>query len=168
VKGTGTIRADLTLGGTFAPGDITNFGNFTLNSTAVLDIELGGTAQGSEYSFIVVTNGLARLSGLLRVSFTNGFESSVENSDKFIVMMAGQGLSGLFTNCLSGQRLMTADGDGSFLVSYSNRSKDIELSDYESVPEASTWAMVAWGAGALLCNQVDAMARRRRCRKRNG
>ncbi len=143
---TGTIYANLTLQGTLAPGNsagvLTNFGNLTLQPSAVLQFELGGGSQGNEYDFILVTNGVATLNGLLRVSFINGFNCSVQNSDTFTLLTADL-LTGSFTNVLSGQRLITADGTGSFLVEYSGDS--LVLSDYQIIPEPTVWGLCVLG-----------------------
>jgi T5SS/PEP-CTERM-associated repeat protein len=152
LKGTGTIYANLTLAGTLAPGSpagaITNFGNLTLRSSAVLDFELGGTLQGIENDFIRVNGGVATLDGVLRVSFINGFETNALNSETFTLLMADSTLSGSFTNAISGSRLTTTGGEGSFLVSYSGNN--LVLSNYEAVPEPSTFALAGLGAVVLL------------------
>jgi len=150
LKGTGTIYADITLAGTLAPGALTNFGNLTLQSSAVLQFELGGTAQGSGYNFVLVTNGLVTLNGLLRVGFINGFATNVLNSDTFTLLTAGT-VNGAFDDVLSGQRLTTDGDEGSFLVAYSGN--DLVLSDYEVVPEPATRGLLVMGIGALLARR---------------
>jgi T5SS/PEP-CTERM-associated repeat protein len=162
LKGTGIIQANLTLAGTLSPGSsagaITNFGNLSLQSSAVLQFELGGTTQGSEYDFILVTNGVATLDGLLQVGFINGFQTNVLNSNTFTLLTATNVLTGSFTDVLSGERLMTADGEGSFLVSYSDNN--LVLSDYQVIPEPGTLALCALGLAGLF------VARQRRLRQR--
>jgi T5SS/PEP-CTERM-associated repeat protein len=161
LKGTGTIRGNLTLAGTLAPGNspgaLTNFGNVTLQSSAVLDFELGGRIQGTEYDFILVTNGVATLNGLLRVSIISGFETNALNSDIFTLLTADT-LTGSFTNVLSGERLITASGEGSFLVNYNGN--DLVLSDYQAIPEAMTLTLCAFGLA------VAFILRRERFRRR--
>jgi len=151
LKGSGTIYANLTLAGTLAPGNspggLTNFGSLTLQSSAVLDYKLGGTGQGTDYGFLRVTNGVVILDGMLQVSFANGFETNVLNSDAFTLLTADSTLSGSFTNVLSGERLTTADGDGSFLVSYNDNN--LVLSDFQVIPEPSTFVLLILGGGCL-------------------
>ena len=67
-----------------------------------------------------VTN-TATLDGALAVRFINGFQTAVTPSESFTVLTAGSGLSGAFANTaqtVEGQRIYTADGAGSFGVSY--------------------------------------------------
>ena len=154
IKGSGTIYANLTLAGTLAPGNspgaLTNFGSLTLQSGAVLQFELGGTTQGSGYDFILVTNGVATLNGLLQVGFVNGFQTNVLDSDTF-TLLAADTLTGSFTNVLSGQRLTTADGEGSFQVDYSGN--DLVLSGYQVIPEPGTLALCTIGVAVLFASR---------------
>ena len=61
------------------------------------------------------------------------------------------GLGGVFNNVLSGERLTTLDGSGSFVVNYGIGSvfdaRDVVLSDFEVIPEPGTFA--ALGAAGL-------------------
>jgi fibronectin-binding autotransporter adhesin len=145
LQGTGTIRADITLAGRLAPGNpagtITNFGNLTLQSTAILEFQLGGTIQGADYGFILVTNGVVTLDGYLQVGLLSGFETNVLSSETFTLLTGTNALDGSFANVLSGQRLTTASGEGSFLVDYSGNS--LTLSDYKLIPEpAAMWLVI--------------------------
>ena len=139
LKGTGIISANLTLAGTLAPGNsagaITNYGNVVLLPTAVLQFELAGTTQGSGYDFMLVTNGAVTLDGALQASFVNGFETNVSNSDTFTLLTVTGVLSGAFTNVADGARLVTAGGEGSFLVTYNGN--ELMLSNYQAIPEPS-------------------------------
>lgn len=147
LKGSGMIQANLTLAGMLSPGAITNFGNLTAQPGAVLDFKLGGAMQGTEYGFVLVTNGVATLDGLLQVGFINGFETNVLSSDTFTLLTADT-LTGSFTNVLSGERLTTANGEGSFLVDYNGNN--LVLSDYQAIPEPGTLALCALASFVLV------------------
>jgi T5SS/PEP-CTERM-associated repeat protein len=162
IRGVGTIYANLTLAGTLAPGNspgaLTNFGNLTLQPSAVLQFELGGTAQGSGYDFVLVTNGVATLDGLLQVGFINGFETNVLSSDTFPLLTADT-LTESFTNVLSGERLMTVGGEGSFLVDYYSGGS-LVLSDYQVIPEPGTLALCALGLVGLCIGRPQRLRHR--------
>ncbi len=74
--GSGTLPANLVNAGTVSPGNsagsITIEGNYTQQSTGVLDIQLGGTTAGTEYDQLTVT-GTASLAGTLKVSLIDDF-----------------------------------------------------------------------------------------------
>jgi autotransporter-associated beta strand protein len=77
LKGFGSLGGTVTVeaGGTLAPGD--DLGNLTVGALdllagSILDIELGGTTQGSQYDQLTTTGALI-LAGTLRVSLANGF-----------------------------------------------------------------------------------------------
>jgi hypothetical protein len=76
VNGIGTVTGSLTVNGTLAPGNspgaITINGNLNLTSASVLNIELGGTAQGTGYDYVNVT-GVANLAGTLNVTSFGGY-----------------------------------------------------------------------------------------------
>lgn len=159
LTGTGTIHAaSVTAGGLVSPGNspgtLTLTGNLTLLATSTLLIELGGTYQGTEYDFLSV-GGTAVLAGNLSVGFIQGFQSSVQPAQAFTVLTAGtstSALSGAFANVASGQRLFTSDGAGSFLVNYGAASafptlaNSVVLSDFQAIPEPSTYALLGLGA----------------------
>jgi hypothetical protein len=168
LSGTGTINAPaVTAGGLVSPGNspgtLTLTGNLTLLSTSALLIELGGTAQGSTYDFLNV-GGSAVLGGKLNVTFSGGFQSSVLSTDVFTVVSSSS-LSGLFTNVPNGQRLFTMDGLGSFQVNYGTGSvfgiNNVALSNFQPIPEPSTYALLGSGLAALC---FGALRRRRRRR----
>ena len=104
--------------GTLAPGHSAGrtsiTGNYTQQTGAVLDIEVGGISFGSNYD-VVEVSGSATLAGVLRLSLINGFVPAPNNI--FTALAAGN-LSGVFSNVANGQRLTTADGLGSFVVRY--------------------------------------------------
>ncbi len=157
--GSGTISAtSVVAGGTVAPGNspgsLNITGNLSLLATSSLLIELGGTVAGSGYD-VLSAGGGATLAGSLSLSFVNGFAANVQNSDTFTVVTAGgSGLAGAFANIASGQRLFTTDGLGSFVVSYGSGSpfaaSSVVLSNFQPIPEPSTYALLALGALAVL------------------
>jgi subtilase-type serine protease len=154
LSGKGSIQGGLTLAGTLAPGNspgvVTNFGNLTMQSSGTLDMQLGGTAQGTEYDFMRDIGGTVTFDGMLRLSFIDGFQTNVLNSETFTLLTADSSLLGSFDNVLDGQRLMTADGFGSFLVNYGG--PNLVLTDFQisSIPEPATLALLALGGWVLL------------------
>jgi len=81
--GSGTLAANLVNGGTVSPGNsagsITVQGDYTQESTGVLEIQLGGTTAGTQYDQLTVT-GTATMAGTLNVSLIDGFEPQVGDS----------------------------------------------------------------------------------------
>jgi hypothetical protein len=125
----GTIFADLTEHGVFSPGAspgrATINGNIVFDSTAELQIELGGTTAGSQYDQVVQKStgtGGVTLGGKLSIAFVNGFESAIQNSDTFTILTSDLALSGAFSNVASGGRLHTSNGSTSFVVTYNGNN----------------------------------------------
>ncbi len=116
-------------------------GNVSLLSASQLTFQLGGLTQGSQYGFLSV-NGNVSLGGQLLVSFVNGFQNSVTNSNSFTVLSSTATLSGVFANVASGSRLTTTDSSGSFLVNYNGST--VVLSDYTAAsPRPAKAAAIA-------------------------
>jgi T5SS/PEP-CTERM-associated repeat protein len=116
----GTFGGDLVnQAGTLAPGhsagSTTITGVYAQQAGGKLEIEIGGTAAGSNYD-VVTVNSIAGISGQLQLALLNGFFPSAGNT--FTVLTAASGLFGAFANVANGQRLATSDGLGSFLVNY--------------------------------------------------
>ena len=158
LSGTGTITGNVISHGLISPGmsagQLTVDGNLTLLATSTLLIELGGTTQGSGYDHLAVTGNMS-LNGLLQVGFTNGFGSSVLGSDVFTITSATS-MTGAFANVpTTGLRLGTFDGLGSFQVNFGGTA--VTLSNFQPIPEPSTWMMIGVGTVAAL-----ATCRRRR------
>lgn len=113
-------------GGILAPGEsagsTTILGNYTQQSDAELEIEIGGTSAGGTYDLVGIT-GSAVLDGDLLLSLIDGFVP--ELSDTFTVLNATGGIVGVFDNVTTGQRLATSDGLGSFLVHYGAGSPNL-------------------------------------------
>ncbi len=170
LKGTGTLTGNVSLGGNLAaspvtfnvgssPGQLTITGNLTLLSTAVTQIELGGTTQGTGYDFIDVS-GATTLGGTLTLSFVNGFGSSVTNADTFTILRSGS-FTGAFSNVTSGQFLHTSDNLAKFLVT--QNATTLQLSQFTPVPEPSTWTLLASGGGLSAWWHWRRRRRRPRC-----
>ncbi len=134
-----TINGNLTVdGGTLHPGsspgilDIT--GDLTIGAGGTVNIEVGGTTQGSDYDWIDV-GGTATLDGTLNVSLINSFAPS--NGDSFQFLTAGTAVSGTFA---------TTNLPANFSVAYN--ATDVLL-DFSTVLNQNLWTGggdgVSWG-----------------------
>ena len=134
-----------------SPGSITIAGELTFESGSELDIQLAGTTAGTGYDVLNQTGTASlTLGGKLVVSFLNGFQTdSSLAGDTFSIVTSGNALTGEFENAVSGSRLTTADGQGSFLVTYASGSKDVVLSQFQPVPEPSAWLLLVSGGAGL-------------------
>jgi hypothetical protein len=89
LTGTGTIQANLNNaglvqpGGAGAPGVLIVVGNYVQTSAGVLDIDIGGTAPGTQFDQIKI-GGQAMLDGTLNVTLVNGFTVMV--NDRFRIL----------------------------------------------------------------------------------
>lgn len=145
LTGTGTVvSATTTNSGIISPGSsagkLTISGSLTLQPSSVLNLELGGYGQGSQYDFIPVSSA-AVFGGNLVVSIINGFQSTVTNGASFTVLTASL-ISGAFNNVASGSRLITADGFGDLLVTYSGAT--LILSDYRDNRDNDSDGLPNW------------------------
>ncbi len=151
--GTGFISANTTAGGIIAPGNspgtINFLGSLTFQSASELQMQIGGRQPGTDYDQIVQSgDGTVFLSGGLTLTLINGFEQAVTAADTFDLLHSDHPLLGNFDNVASGSRLATADGLGSFLVTYNG--SDVILSQFQPVPEPSAGFFVLGGLGLLL------------------
>ncbi len=126
-----TFQGDLlNQGGTLAPGasagSTTIVGDYTQQTNATLEIEIGGTAAVTEHDFVSVSGGVL-LDGLLDLSLINGYLP--DPGDTFTVLAAGN-LTGFFDNATPGSRLDTSDGLGSFLVDIDSGLDQIVLRNF--------------------------------------
>jgi uncharacterized repeat protein (TIGR01451 family) len=96
--GTGIIIGNLGAAGVIRPGDspgiltISGGGTYTQSSTGALDILIGGTTLGTQFSQLNVV-GPASLGGSLNVSLANGFNPAVGNS---FTILTSTAISGTF------------------------------------------------------------------------
>ena len=118
-------------------GRINVVGGIILEDPSLLDMEIGGVDADTEFDQLTQQGGSGTtLGGTLHVSFIDGFESSIQNSDTFDILVSDQPLSGSFDNVPSGARLRTADGRGSFRVNYAGQNT-VTLSDFLLPPQPS-------------------------------
>jgi dipeptidyl aminopeptidase/acylaminoacyl peptidase len=95
VSGT-TFVNDGTVAPGFSPGLLSLTGAYPGSPTSLLDIELGGTAAGTEYDRLAVS-GAAALDGALNVTLVNGFTPGL--GDQFTILTYGS-MSGAFRSVL--------------------------------------------------------------------
>ena len=131
LTGVGTLSGSVNNSGLMQPlfgsGGMIITGALNLSASSNLIFTLGGTILGTQYGLINVS-GTTSLGGQLNTLFSGGFQTSVTNANVFTVLQSGSPVTGLFSNIVSGGRLTTSDGFGSFLVSYFG--SQIVLSDY--------------------------------------
>lgn len=144
LTGTGTTFADIGLiqGSVFAPGrspgQMTITGALMMDSTNTTKIEIGGLIAGEEYDQVVQQGTSAvTLGGTLDLKVIDGFESSIQNSDTFDIVVSDNTLTGAFSNVASGDRLSTSDGIGSFIVTYAGQTK-VTLSAFVFAPRVTS------------------------------
>lgn len=132
-EGAGRIEA----GGTIAPGDemgalpgaLTWTGGLEVQTGGRFEIQLGGTAAGTQYDRLNVS-GAVTLNGVLAVSFVNGFGATVGPADAFDVIVSQAAV----TSALAGTRVHVAGSYGSFLVSLVNGGTTLRLSSFQIDP----------------------------------
>jgi hypothetical protein len=119
--GQGSLAGDFSLssGAAIAPGNsagtLTVEGDVAMRSGAILDLEIGGPTAGTQYDRLVADK--VELDGaILRMALTSGFVP--DRDDMFTVVSAGAPIVGEFANIRPGQRLLTSNQLGSFVVSY--------------------------------------------------
>ena len=101
LMGKGTLAASvvsnstITVGdSTTVPGQLTIAGTYVQNPTGVLNVEIGGTQVGTQYSQLAVSNGVS-LGGTLNIKLLNGFVPTI-GADVFTIV-TGSAVSKTFT-----------------------------------------------------------------------
>jgi hypothetical protein len=147
-----------------APGVLTILGNLTESEASKLEIALGGTTPGTQYSQLIV-DGAASLLGSLDLNLVDGF--SLTNGQTFDIVGTGDGLTdGLTSLSLDGGACWTKGGgfecnSGAFFDLFTlsvvpgalvegTTPEDLVLSvSTTPVPEPSTWAMMLAGFAGI-------------------
>ena len=98
--GKGTVAAAVTSAGAVTVGDsatkaglLTVTGSYSQESTGILDVAVGGTTAGSQYSQLAVSNGVS-LGGTLNIKLIGGFTPAI--GDRFTIV-TGSAVTGQFT-----------------------------------------------------------------------
>lgn len=131
-----------------SPGRLNLSANLTMSGESTLDIEIGGTGQGTTYDLLNASGSAALGGATLGVSFFGGFENSVLATDTFTILAAAGGLSGTFAGLPHGSRVNTADGFGSFRINYVGNG--VVLSQFAPVPEPGAVGLAATAAWGLV------------------
>ena len=111
LAGTGVVNANVTSGGQVIPGGtgaaglLAVNGNYTQTAAGSLDVDLGGTAAGSQYDQLAVS-GTATLAGQLDVSLINGFQPALGNSFQVLSFASSTGNFGFYNGIVLGNRLI--------------------------------------------------------------
>jgi hypothetical protein len=138
-----------------APGGLSFSSSLTLDSTTTVQIELAGVSSSTGYGQISATDIV--LGGTLEVRFGSGFQNIILPTDTFTIFTASNSGTGSFLNAPDGTRFWTSDGLGSFDITYNALS--VTLSNFQPVPEPSTWMLLVVG-GALVVLQSSRRRRR--------
>ncbi|MGH2959717.1 MAG: PEP-CTERM sorting domain-containing protein, partial [Solirubrobacterales bacterium] len=162
VIGNGNLNVNIENRGRIAPGDVGEPGrlvfgtDLSLFDGSELEFEIGGKAPGLEFDMIDAYQ--IFLDGELSVRFIHGFENAIQPGDVFEIATSLRSLQGVLDNVVSGARLLTSDGLGSFAAFYGSTSpfdpNRIVLTDFRAVPEPA--------AGALFVVAVLGICARRR------
>jgi hypothetical protein len=107
------IQSDATIAPTAAGFDFQQT-PLTLLSNSVLIYDIQGFRSGVSCSRIVNV-GTATLGGTLRITISGSAQKHIRPFTTLTILQANA-IVGQFTNVLNGQRLLTADGRGSFLL----------------------------------------------------
>lgn len=166
----GTNGTIVNNGTTFAPGDVTAnllgrtniVGSFT-QTTGTLAFDLGGTtastvfseaASAGTFDNLVISSNFALNGGSLRINFVNGFESIITNLNTFtIVDVTGtSSFSGAFAALTTGNMTVDAYVGNTVVGSFTldDNVNDLVLSNYQVIPEPSTWALLALSLTTLV------------------
>jgi hypothetical protein len=162
------IDSNESFGGTLSIGAIGSAGglelrsasplDFNMTNTAAMRFDIGGTSDSTAFDagsgfydrLIVNPNVNLNLGGSrLDIYVVDGFENDSITISGFNQDIININTTGTFGNVIFGERLNTADGKGSFIVTR-NGSNGIHLSDWVAIPEPGTYALLAGLTGLSL------------------
>jgi len=150
--GSGTISGSVSVAGVVQPGDspgiltVSGGGTYTQSSAGSLNILIGGTTLGTQFSQLNVV-GPANLAGTLNVSLTNGFNPVPGNS---FTILTSTAISGTFATV----NLPTLNG-GTWQVTYNPTSVVLAvLQSTAPVCAAPPAGMVGWWPGDGNANDI--------------
>lgn len=164
IKGIATINlpsaANFTNNGIFAPGGspgvLTVVGNYKSSATSVLDVELNGLVQGTEYDLLAITGTNVVFDG--DVNVTMGFDAAVGNSFTIATVSGTIATKSLTTP-------LTANYNGfryTFNVTYPNDkavrltiSSRVDIQPPTVVTQDVTLQLNASGTATLTASQVN-------------
>ncbi len=114
LSGTGSYYGNLINSGFISPGNsagvLTLNGVYIQNAQGVIEIELGGLSQGTQYDWLKI-NGNANLGGELRISYINNFIPSVGNSFTIINYQSHSNNFQTVTGTLKNSKLIISQTD---------------------------------------------------------
>ena len=141
------------IAGLLAPGDDLSAGTIELDSLflssdSTLGIDLFGA---TEFDSVVVNSlGESLVSGNLAVSLLGGFTPGATDVFEFLSINLDLGAPDSpidFANVAIGDRILTSDGGGSFLVELTGTG--VQLTNFEAVPEPGTLSFAIAIAGGI-------------------
>lgn len=143
LKGSGTIHGDVVnTGGVIAPGNspgmLTIDGDLTLGPDSLIMVEAVGTAQGSQYDWVLVT-GDAHLDGDVQLDI--GYSAATGDSFSFLTTQTGT-VTGQFDHVFATGYALK--------VTYSQHGVDVQITGVSAVPEPESWALMLSGIGVVL------------------
>jgi hypothetical protein len=160
VGGAGTVKGTISLNGTIqgAPtpgkllvvGDLQNSSSDLGSSISTFDSAVGGPGSWPDYNDQVEVDGNVQLPDLLDISVWPGYTPPA--SYEYDVLVTTGAMTGTFQNALPGQRILSDDGNWSFIVNYGSGdfAQKVALTDFQAVPEPSTLSLLSMGALTLL------------------
>ena len=134
----GFITGTLINHGTISPGFSANQGkslaltaDVTLSATSVLDIEVGGGTTNNSFDTIAGLGDVV-LGGELKITRFNDYTPSPSATLTIVDSVFSNGITGSFSNVADGERLLTTDGSGSWLVQYGPgyANSDVVITDF--------------------------------------
>lgn len=129
--------------GAFTGGILNIEGNYTQAAAGILNINLGGTAEG-DYGVIEVSGGTATLNGVLDVAVVNSFAVDWDQFFHILRLGTGGSMTGQFTGLDDNALVGTFDGVNLYITydpeSFGASSGGVGL--YSVIPEPHTYALM--------------------------